>query len=263
MKITSALSPVLLLIAGWPLAAQDNWCANRSFHSDGLVTHSEVREERLPAAAENVVDPAMNGSIRIHGWANPDIQVKACVQAAGEDANAAVALAKQVTITDGPGRVVAKGPSPVDRSWWSVSYDIWAPASANLELKANNGSISIEGVAGQIRAHTLNGSLKLKDVSGEVEAETTNGSLLVDLPSGPWQGKGLKLNTVNGSIQLHLPENLSANVDASTVNGRIRTDFFADLSVADPHSAIFTLGAGGPSIEAHTVNGSIQISRRI
>ena len=262
MKKLSALVPFLLLALRLPLAAQDNWCTDHSFHSDGMVSHSEVREQRLPAAGENVVDPGMNGSIHIHAWANADFQVKACVQAAAEDASTAAALVRQVTITDGAGRVVAKGPSLPDHTWWSVSYEIWAPSSANLQLNANNGSIGIEGLAGQIRAQTLNGSLKLKNVSGSVEAETTNGSLLVDLPGGAWQGKGLKLNTVNGSIQLHLPENISANVVASTVNGKVRTEFFANVNLDDPHSATFTLGAGGPQIEAHTVNGSVQISRQ-
>jgi Putative adhesin len=263
LKKMNALSPLLLLIAAWPVAAQDNWCSDHSFHSDGMVSHSEVRQERLPAAGENVVDPAMNGSIRVHAWTNADIQVKACVQAAAQDASAAAALAKQVTITDGPGRVVAKGPSPVDRSWWSVSYEIWVPASANLQLNANNGSINVEGVAGTIRAHTLNGSLKLKNVTGEVDGESTNGSLSIDLANGDWQGKGLKLNTVNGSIQLHLPETVSADVEASTINGRIRSEFSANVNLEDRHSAKFTLGAGGPKIEARTVNGSVQISRPI
>lgn len=262
MKRMSALTSFVLVAFGWPLAAQDNWCTDRSFHSDGMVSHSEVREQRLVAAGENVVNPGMNGSIRIHAWASADMQVKACVQAFGPDASAAAALAKQVTITDGAGQVVAKGPSTPDHTGWSVSYEIWAPASANLQLTANNGSISLEGMAGQIHANTLNGSIKLKDVSGDVDGETTNGSLLVDLSSGPWQGTGLKLNTVNGSIQLHLPENISANVEASTVNGKIRTEFFADVNVQDLHSAVFTLGAGGPKIEARTVNGSVQISRQ-
>lgn len=258
----NVLASFLLMAAGLPLAAQDNWCTDRSFHADGLVSHSEVREQRLPVAGENVVDPGMNGSIRIHGWANADIQVKACVQAAAEDASAAAALAKQVTITDGPGQVVAKGPSPADRSWWSVSYEIWAPVSANLQLTANNGSIRLEGMAGQVRAQTLNGSIQLKNVSGDVDGETTNGSLSVDLANGPWQGEGLKLNTVNGSIQLHLPETISADVAASTVNGKIRTEFFSNVNTDDPHSAVFTLGAGGPKIEARTVNGSVQISKQ-
>jgi len=251
-----------ILGIGLPLAAQEDWCSNQGFHTSGMVTHSEVREERLAAATENIVDPAQNGSIRVHGWANADIQVKACIQSAGPDMGAAEALAKQVTITDGPGRVVAQGPSSNNGSGWSVSYEIWAPASANLTLKANNGSIQAEGVMGRVRAHTLNGSLSMKDVGGDIEGETTNGSLNIDLATTQWHGQGLKLNTVNGSIHLHLPANFSADVEASTVNGRIHSDFANIGDMRERHDVKFTMGAGGSKIEARTVNGSVQISKQ-
>jgi DUF4097 and DUF4098 domain-containing protein YvlB len=251
-----------LLAAALPLAAQESWCSAHSFHSDGMVSHVEVREERLAAAAENTVNPAQNGSIHVHGSPNSDIQVKACVQTAALDESEAEALAKQVTITDGPGRVVAKGPTANDKAWWSVSYEVWAPSSANLRLEAFNGSIAVEGMASQIRAHTLNGSLKMKDVGGDVEGETTNGSLMVDLSGNGWQGKGLTLNTVNGSIHLHVPASISADVEASTVHGRVRSDFATDGVSEDRSNVRFTLGSGGPKIEARTINGSVQISRQ-
>jgi DUF4097 and DUF4098 domain-containing protein YvlB len=255
----------LLVVAGClPLAAQqENWCTDHNWHADGLVSHSEVREQMLAAGTENVVDPAMNGSIRVHAWANADIQVKACVQAAAADIVTAEALAKQVTVTDGAGRVVAKGPETTDHSWWSVSYEIWVPTAASLELKANNGSIRVEGTRGQIRAHTLNGSVTLKDVGGDVEGETTNGSLTVDVAAGSaWNGKGLRLKTVNGSIHLQLPGSFGAEVEASTVNGSLKSDFSTNQDPKERHNVRFTIGAGGPKIEAETVNGSVKISRQ-
>jgi hypothetical protein len=253
-----------LVVAGClPLAAQENWCSTNGWHSNGMTNHSEVREEHLAAAGNNVVNPEQNGSIRVHGWANADILVKACVQASASNAGAAEALAKQVTITDGPGRVVAKGPATADKSWWSVSYEIWVPAAASLELQANNGSIHAEGTSGQIRAHTLNGSLHLKDVGGDVEGETTNGSVTIELAYGTtWKGQGLKLKTVNGSIHLDLPSSLGAEVEASTVNGSLKSEFPTGASTKDEHSLRFTIGAGGPKIEADTVNGSVRISRQ-
>jgi hypothetical protein len=256
------IAPFFALAACLPLAAQENWCSAYSSHTDGMITHAEVREERLAAASENVINPAQNGSIRVHGWANAEIQVKACIQTTARDESSAEALAKQVTITDGPGRVVAKGPSPNDNSWWSVSYEVWIPAAANLQLEAFNGSIYLEGMAGHIRAHTLNGSVKLKDVGGEVDGETTNGSLSVDLAGSGWQGTVLRLNTVNGSIQLHLPAALSAAVEVSTVHGRVQSDFATEGNPADKNSVKFTLGGGGAKIEVRTVNGSVHIVRQ-
>jgi len=260
------LASILFIFAAaaLPLMAQENWCTDHGWHSNDMVSHSEVREQHLAVATENVVNPEQNGSIRVHGWANSDILVKACVQASAHDSGTAESLAKQVTVTDGPGRVVAKGPTAQNESWWSVSYEIWVPASANLELHAHNGSIHVEGTLGQIRAHAVNGSVKLKDVSGDVEGETTNGSLTIELASGQaaWQGKGLKLKTVNGSIDLDLPANFGAEVEVSTVNGRVKSEFPTGLDPKEHHDVRFTLGAGGPKIEAQTVNGSVHIGRQ-
>ena len=262
MRLMGCFGILLMAAACWPAAAEDSdWCQEqKSWRDQGTVGHAEVREERLPASADVLIDPDQNGSIHVHGWANAEIQVKACVRTVALDAGAAAALAKQVTITDGPGRVIAKGPEPANQAWWSVSYEVWVPSAANLELKADNGSISVDGTNATIRAHTRNGSLKLKNVSGDVEGKTQNGSLSVDLASGAWQGKGMKLNTANGSIDMRLTPGISAEVEASTVNGRIRNDLAADVKGDDKHEAKFTLGAGGAKIEARTVNGSVTIS---
>jgi hypothetical protein len=255
----------LLALAGClPLAAQQNWCSDRGWHNDGMVTHNEVREEHLAAAAQNVINPAQNGSIHVHAWANSDILVKACVQATAQDEASGAALAKQVTITDGPGRIVAKGPETQgSNTWWSVSYDVWMPASANLDLHAFNGSIHVEATTGQLRAQTLNGSLTLTNVSGDVDAETTNGSVTINLAEGTSSGKGMKLKTVNGSIHLQLPSTFGADVEASTVHGRVKNDF-AESTPEDKElrTQRFTIGAGGTKIEAETVNGSVHISKQ-
>jgi hypothetical protein len=46
------------------------------------------------------------------------------------------------------------------------------------------------------------------------------------------------------------------------VNGRLKSDFDTAPSSEDRHSMDVTIGAGGPKIEAHTVNGSVQIIRQ-
>jgi len=255
----------LLVVAGCvPLAAQENWCTDQGWNNNGMVTHHEVREQHLAAAAQNEVNPAGNGSIHVHGWSNSDILVKACVQATAHDIGTAESLAKQVTIIDGPGRILAHGPETRNNTWWSVSYDIWVPTSASLDLHASNGSIHVENTLGQIRAHTENGSVHLKDVSGDVEGETTNGSLTIDLAQGtPQGGKGLKLKTVNGSIHVQLPATFGAEVEASTVNGSVNNDFVEmDRDKRQQRTQRFTIGSGGTKIEAETVNGSVKITKQ-
>jgi hypothetical protein len=238
-------------------------CSAEHFHVNDLVSYAEMKEQRLTAASTNEINPGANGSIKVHGWNEGDVLVKACVQAAAPSESEARALASQVSIAQGPGQIEPNGPSPNEERHWSVSYEIWLPAASNLNLKANNGSIHVETVRGEIRFHTLNGSVHLADVGGDVEGSTTNGSLNIDVSGTGWKGAGLRAETTNGSVHLTLPENFSARVEASTVNGRVHVDFPVTVSGEIGKNMSFQLGNGGPTIQAKTVNGSVHIGRKV
>jgi DUF4097 and DUF4098 domain-containing protein YvlB len=165
-------------------------------------------------------------------------------------------------ITRGAGMIEPTGPSKHHGSYWGVSYEVWVPNAANLNLKANNGSIAVEGTHGQIRFQTVNGSVHLAEVAGDVDGATTNGSLTIDLAGTGWSGTGLRAETTNGSVRLNLPQNFSARVQASTVNGRISVDFPVTVSGEIGKTMSFQIGGGGPLIEAKTVNGSVHIGHR-
>lgn len=242
--------------------ASDKDCSANHFHVNDLVSYAQSRDERLPNGSTDYINPGENGSIRVHGWNNADVLVRACIQAAAPTESEAQALASQVTIARGAGMIEPTGPATNDRQYWNVSYEVWVPNSSNLDLKANNGSIRVETVRGQIRFHTLNGSVHLSEVAGDVEGSTTNGSLMIDLVGTGWSGNGLRAETTNGSVQLNLPENFSAQVQASTVNGRVHVDFPVTVSGEIGKSLSFQLGNGGPLIEAKTVNGSVHIARK-
>ncbi|MDQ2841523.1 MAG: DUF4097 domain-containing protein [Acidobacteriota bacterium] len=243
-------------------ASDDEGCsANHSWWS-GEASFAQSRQERLPNAPVNYVDPGQNGSIKIHGWDNSDVLVKSCIQTAAPSESEARDLAAQVRTTNGAGHIEAAGPASHSRRDWSVSYEIWMPSASAAKLDASNGSIAVEGVRGRLRFHTLNGSVRLTDVGGDVDGKTTNGSLIINVANtGHYEG-GLRLETTNGSIKLELPANYSARVTASTVNGSIRTDFPVTVSGEIGKHVSFTVGNGGSEIEAKTTNGSIQISRK-
>ncbi len=245
----------------WPMTGEKE-CSADHFHVNDLVSYAESRQQRLPNASINYVNPGANGSIRVHGWNNPDVLVKACIQAAAPTDSEARALAAQVTIARGAGQIEPTGPERRDQQYWGVSYEVWVPNASSVDLKAQNGSIRVENVNGQIRFHTQNGSVHLSEVAGDVEGSTTNGSLTIDLSGTRWTGNGLRAETTNGSVRLNLPENFSAHVQTSTVNGRVQVDFPVTISGEVGKNMSFQLGSGGPLIQAKTVNGSVHIGRK-
>lgn len=239
----------------------DEGCtANRGW-GDNRASYAETREQRLPSASTTNINPGQNGSIRVHGWNQSDVLVKACIQTGAPTDAEARQLAADIEIVKGAGQIEASGPSESNDSYWSISYEVWVPNVSNLKMEAFNGGVAVEGVRGQIHVKTLNGSVSLNDVNGDIDGTTTNGSLNVDLSGNGWTGSGLRLTTTNGSVHLRVPQNFSARVEASTVNGSIHTDFPITVSGDVGKHLNFTLGSGGALVETRTINGSVHISR--
>ena len=111
----------------WPPAG-DKECSANHFHDNDLVSHAESRDQRLPNGSTNYINPGENGSIRVHGWNNSDVLVRACIVAAAPSDTNARALASQVAITRSTGDIEPSGPSTGDRRYWGVSYEVWVPA---------------------------------------------------------------------------------------------------------------------------------------
>ena len=97
---------------------------------------------------------------------------------------------------------------------------------------------------GPVTLATVNGSTTFS-TSSYGEASTVNGSIRGAMGASGWSD-ALAFRTVNGSITLELPPDLSADVRASTVNGEISTDFPLTVTgrVSRRHVA-GTIGAGG------------------
>lgn len=255
---------LLSVFAFTAFGAEDEGCSANHSHSwwGNTENFAQSRQERLPNAAVNYVDPGQNGSIRVHGWSNSDVLVKACIQTSAPSEEEARDLAAKVKITKGAGHIEASGPANHDGRNWSVSYEVWMPAASEAKLEAYNGSIAVDDLQGRLRFHTLNGSVRLVDVGGDVEGETTNGSVNVSVAHGGHYSGRLRVETTNGSVKLELPADFAARVEASTVNGSIRTDFPITVSGEIGKHLSFTLGSGGPAIDAKTINGSIHFTRK-
>ena len=94
----------------WP-SETDN-CSASHFHVNDLVSYAEMKEQRLSPASTESINPRENGSIRVHGWNQSNVLVKACVQAAAPSESEAQALASQVPSRKGRDRSSRMVPRP-------------------------------------------------------------------------------------------------------------------------------------------------------
>ncbi len=142
----------------------------------------------------------------------------------------------------------------------SVEYTVTVPRTARLdEIKLINGSLDVTGVSGEVRASCINGRLEAHNVSGRARLSTINGRLDARFDQIP--GSSIELNSVNGSVELTIPSDSKAEIEASTVSGGIDNDFGLHVNHHRfvGHDLRGELAGGGTRIELRNVNGRIEV----
>jgi DUF4097 and DUF4098 domain-containing protein YvlB len=142
----------------------------------------------------------------------------------------------------------------------SVEYTLTVPRNARLdEIKLINGELDINGVSGEVNASCINGRLEAHNLAGRARLSTINGRL--DARFDQLAGNSVELNSVNGSVELTIPSDSKAELEASTVSGGIDNDFGLHVNHHQfvGHDLRGELGSGGTRIELKNVNGRIEI----
>ena len=142
----------------------------------------------------------------------------------------------------------------------TVDFEVQVPAGVEFHGTTVNGEMSAEGLKADVKAGTVNGSVRVS-TTGLAEASTVNGSVYVEMGRADWSDE-LEFTTVNGKITLIMPSQLSTEVQASTVNGEIESDYPVLVTGKfGPRRMRGTIGSGGRSLNLSTVNGGIKLRK--
>ncbi len=208
----------------------------------------------------------VNGAIRIRTWEKNEVKLDAVKRGKNRADLDEVKIIVQAS--ENSVRIQTKYPTRRfgffrNSNSTQVDYELRVPREALLDkVSAVNGSIEIEQVAGDLVADTVNGKIHASGLSGNARLSSVNGSVTASFDSLP-AAHSVNATTVNGSVLLTMPGAVNADVDASTVNGGISTDF--DMPV---HRGTFVgrslrgrLGEGGGKIKMSAVNGSLKLRK--
>jgi hypothetical protein len=203
-------------------------CAGLHIHLNDRA--AEMRsEERTIARPEGAlrVESEVNGGVQVQGWEKDTYSVTIC-KAADASSNDVEQVFSEIKLSVENGRVSVSGPSDHDN--WTVFLLVRAPKSANLELRANNGPLSIYFVDGKLSARATNGPISLQGFSGDADISaqngpidltgnsgklrlhTDNGPISVSLSGDAWQGSGLEADAQNGPVTLRVPKNYQSSL---------------------------------------------------
>ncbi len=258
LGITALLAPAVG--AQGRVVEDDEWCRQSEERHRGWFC--EVREITLGAERGVLaVNARPNGGIRVEGWERNEVRVRARVSARADTDREAQALVSEVEVQTGERTVESVGPRTGGDEWWSVSYRISVPHRSDLSLETLNGGITIVEVVGDLEFETTNGGIRLAGVGGDVRGRTTNGGVAVELTGDAWQGDGLDVRTTNGGVQLAVPEDYSAHLEAGTTNGGMRFAFPIMVQGRLDRRIAIDLGEGGRPIRVMTTNGGVVVRR--
>ena len=258
----------------------------------GCDAGKSVKEEVVERSAEfapggRLTIVNVNGDVTITSWDRHEVKLKAVKRARAESEDAARSLLEKTTVqfdrTDQRLDIRTEAPKKPGRNRnVSVAYTVTVPKEIDLELKTVNGTIDVKdisgavdakttngriglsGIVGAIQAKTTNGKIGLLEVLGPINAKTANGSIKAEVGGSGEQQYEIRAATTNGGIEVTLPKGLKANLKASTVNGKINTDFPVTVTVKGliSKSVDGVINGGGELIHLKTVNGSIRLKER-
>lgn len=266
MKAYLALVTIAGLTSAVPLSAQmrDNTQPEMKCNDQDngrLVRHCEIREQTIAYPGQLAIDGRQNGGVSVRGWSRSNVWIRMRVEASAASQSEAQSLASQIRVNIGAGRIAAEGPATNGDQHWSVSYEVFVPHSANIEVMTHNGGVHVADVRGDIAFSAVNGGVHLARVDGHVHGKTTNGGLHIELAGSRWEGEGMDVATTNGGVHLAIPDNYSARLEGSTVNGGLHVDFPVTVQGKITKHISANLGAGGAPLSVKTTNGGVHVSR--
>lgn len=244
------------------LALVVNAALAHAWDDDDAVVKEEFHQT-YPLSANGRIDlDNINGSVHISVWDQNQVKVDAVKRARDEQR----LKDEEIRVNARPDSISIETHYRDHGDDWhgnnnpgSVEYTLTVPRSARLdEIKLINGGLDVTGVNGEVRASCINGKLVARDLGGRARLATINGKLDAEFQR---LVSPIELSSVNGPVQLTLPSDTKANVDASTVHGDIQNEF--GLHTNDHrfvgHEMRGELGGGGVDIRVNNVNGTIEV----
>lgn len=145
----------------------------------------------------------------------------------------------------------------------NVEFRVLVPKGVKVGVNTINGALAVDGASAEVDAETVNGEVEVATSGGPVNARTVNGGVRARV--GRVDGDAdMDFTTVNGSVIAEFTGDFGGDVEMSTVNGALRTDYEITITGRlDPKHLRAHIGKpGGPRIKLETVNGSVELRRR-
>jgi hypothetical protein len=163
-----------------------------------------------------------------------------------------------------------------------LHIDLHVPRNTQTDVRSGDGSVEVSGLQGGVRINTGDGSIRAVCVGGAFDAHTGDGSVHadgrfealdvhtgdgsveVDAAPGSRISSAWRIETGDGSVNVRLPGQLSADLDVRTGDGGLDVDLPLTMKTAnngdDDHKELHgKLNGGGQPLYVRTGDGGVHI----
>jgi hypothetical protein len=219
-------------------------CCGYSFAQTGfsrIVTKTDKLD--FGAGGTVAIVGAPNGSIRVEAAQRNEVEVTAEIELKASS-EADLALLEKVTgfvLDESLGRVGINSVGTNDKKYlkqvakkfpknllglpFKIDYVVRVPRYTDLLIDGGIGDIKVIGVEGAIRINSVESATELALIGGGVNGTFQKGSVKITMPDRSWRGNAIDVALASGEMDVFLPVNLSAELDASILkSGKIQND---------------------------------------
>ncbi len=250
-----------------------------------MVKRTTTKTEKFDFGVGGTVSisGAPAGSIRITGNSRNEIEVSAEIEIqAVTEADATRLAAVTTFITDestGRAGIITVGTNNKlgDKKLWRkfpkeliglpyrIDYTISVPRYCDLQVDGGKGDITIAGVEGMIRVNSTASASMISLVGGGFIGTFGSGTVDVTMPDRSWRGNSIDIQLGSGTMSVHLPFNLSAELDAAILRSGKIENLITGMKQRDRNapfterSIIARAGSGGVAMKFTVGDGTLRL----
>ena len=290
MTITALLTSMMILACGVPLVG---FTAKKDFQE-----REETNQTYQLAPGASVEVSSIRGPVEIVNGDTATAQVQ-IIRTARTRADLEY---HKIEVTQTGNRLVVRGVrEPEDPRGRNIQVNhhviLRVPRSINLAVSSVSGSLKVGDVDGQMAVSSISGSAKIGNVGDKVVVSSVSGSLEVgdvgadvrvtsisgNLGLGQVNGsldvtsisgglnatlvslspKGIRINSVSGSVEIKFQNDVNADFNAEHVSGEVYLDVPNATRDSEARSSNVRarIGQGGTPIVIQSVSGNIRLTR--
>ena len=152
-------------------------------------------------------------------------------------------------------------------------------AAVGSGARVLEGDITVENITGEVEISSLDGDINLKNISGAAVVNCIDGDITAVFRTVP-ESRPMAFSTIDGDIDITLPERIKATITTSNIEGGVYTDFematvpgavkksekgtsgiIAGLTGLRGNAITGKINGGGIEIQIKTIDGGIYIRK--